>query len=141
MVSPEIEDDEITIDNYHITRLDRNRHMHAYGGGVLMYTKSRFSVKVMSAGANDLELFIVSVMHMSSHCLCFYYVALFYRPPSSHIVFVRFYIASNHTFNILIGDFNVYTQSFLYRHLTNSLASFSLHQIVNSVTHTEPSGN
>ena len=116
-----------------------------------MYIKSCLSVKVMSAGTNDLELLTVSVMHMNSHCHFKYYVALFYRPPSSHIdifdsLCIVLHSQQPHIFNnfILIGDFNVnyfHTQSVLYRHLTNSLVSFSLHQIVNSVTHTGPNGN
>ena len=51
-LSSEIEDNEVMIDNYQIIRQDRNRH----GGGVLMYINSCLSVKVLSSGANSLEL-------------------------------------------------------------------------------------
>ena len=45
-LSSEIENNEITIDNYQLVRHDRNRH----GGGVLMYVKSCLSVNVLSVG-------------------------------------------------------------------------------------------
>ena len=48
--------EEIGIPNYHILRLDRDRH----GGGVLMYVNSNFSAKIVMFGPNDLELIIIS---------------------------------------------------------------------------------
>ena len=75
----EIEDNEVMIENYQIIRQDRNRH----GGGVLMYINSCLSVRVLSSGANSLELLIVSVSHVCNHFK--YCISVFYRPPSSCI--------------------------------------------------------
>ena len=78
-LSDEISDNELVIDNYQILRLDRNRH----GGGIVMYIHSSLSSHVLSAGANDLELLVVSVSSLnSSSKFC---ISLFYRPPSSNV--------------------------------------------------------
>ena len=53
----QLSDNELVIDNYQILRLDRNRH----GGGIVMYIHSSLSSHVLSAGANELELLVVSV--------------------------------------------------------------------------------
>ena len=49
---------------------------------VVMYIRSSLSHQVLSAGANDLELLIVSVSTLyGKFCNC----SLFYRPPSSNV--------------------------------------------------------
>jgi len=75
----QLSDNELVIDNYQILRLDRNRH----GGGIVMYIHSSLSSHVLSAGANELELLVVSVSSLnSSSKFC---ISLFYRPPSSSV--------------------------------------------------------
>ena len=49
-LSESIEDNEISIGDYQIHRLDRNRH----GGGILMYMHCSLSVKVLSCGFRNL---------------------------------------------------------------------------------------
>ena len=130
-LSSEIEDNEVMIDNYQIIRQDRNRH----GGGVFMYINSCLSVKVLSSGANSLELLIVSVSYVCNHFK--YCISVFYRPPSSCIdIFDNLCTVLQNlhpsVFNnfVLIGDFNVNyfcTQSYLYKYLMNSFIPFSLH--------------
>ena len=143
-LSNEISDSELTINNYQILRLDRDRH----GGGVIMYIHSSLTPKVLSAGANNLELLIISVSPQnSSSKLC---VSLFYRPPSSNSgVFDNLCTAlqslnpSVYNSFVLLGDFNVnyfYTHSPLYARLSDCLSPFSLSQLVSSATHKYPSG-
>lgn len=75
-----IDDAEILVEGYSVSRLDRNRH----GGGVILYVKNIFSCKVMYKGSPQFECIIVSV-----RCTCFnnhspdFSIALFYRPPNS----------------------------------------------------------
>ena len=74
-LSEEISNVELSIPNYHIFRLDRNRH----GGGVIVYVISSFSAKVILAGPSDLQLIVISVSCRNiSYC-----IGVFYRPPSS----------------------------------------------------------
>ena len=80
-LSENIDDNEISIDNYHITRLDRNRH----GGGVLAYVHNSLTCEILLKGPNDLELIalLVSSVHTTAkHC-----ISVLYRPPSSPVSF------------------------------------------------------
>ena len=113
-----------------------------------MYINSCLSVKVLSSGANSLELLIVSVSHVCNHFK--YCISVFYRPPSSCIdIFDNLCTVLQNlhpsVFNnfVLIGDFNVNyfcTQSYLYKYLMNSFIPFSLHQVVKDTTHNGPTG-
>ena len=142
-LSDEISNDELRLTNYCMFRLDRNRH----GGGVLVYVKASFSVKVILAGPSDLELLVVSV---SCRNLT-HYIGIYYRPPSPFIDnFDRLCLTlsslSSFYFSrfVLVGDFNVNyfcTNSFLYRQLELSLLPFNLCQIVTTATHNNPSGS
>ena len=70
-----IQDIELSVDNYNLVRLDRNRH----GGGVLVYLIMSLSFNIVFSGSNDLELLVLSVSVSSSVItLC-----TFYRPPST----------------------------------------------------------
>ena len=94
-LSDEISKDELSLTNYCIFRLDRNRH----GGGVLVYVKANFSVKVILAGPSDLELLVVSV---SCRNLT-HYICIFYRPPSSSIdILIGYVLSSLPSFYFLI---------------------------------------
>ena len=68
-LSENISDSEISIENYQIARLDRNRH----GGGVLMYIHNSLSWEILQRGPNDLELMALSVSSSSintvKHCV------------------------------------------------------------------------
>ena len=65
-----------------------------------MYTKSCLSARVMSAGANDPELLIVSVMHVNIVItMLLYFIG---HHPLTKIFLIVFYIASNHTFLIIL---------------------------------------
>ena len=71
----DILDTEISIPNYSIVRLDRNRH----GGGVAMYIRNSLSYNVVLYGSAGLEVIVVSLSKCNFKlCLC-----VFYRPPSS----------------------------------------------------------
>ncbi len=144
-LSESIEDNEISIGDYQIHRLDRNRH----GGGILMYVHCSLSVKVLSCGFRNLELMIISVSlsHFVSNCC----ISLFYRQPSSKCdtfdnLCTALYSLDPSAFRncfVLLGDFNINyfcTSSFLYRRLLSCMSPFSLVQIVNSATHTNPQG-
>lgn len=76
-LSESIDDNEISIGDYQIYRLDRNHH----GGGTLMYVHCSLSVKVLSCGFRDLESMIISVplSHFVPKCC----ICLSYHPPSS----------------------------------------------------------
>ena len=50
-------DSEISIADFSVVRLDRNRH----GGGIVRYVKNCLHCNVLSVGALELELAIVSV--------------------------------------------------------------------------------
>ena len=113
-----------------------------------MYIHSSLTPKVLSAGANNLELLIISVSPQnSSSKLC---VSLFDRPPSSNSgVFDNLCTAlqslnpSVYNSFVLLGDFNVNyfcTHSPLYARLSDCLSPFSLSQLVSSATHKCPSG-
>ena len=139
----DIQDTELTIPNYTIIRLDRNRH----GGGVAMFIHDSLSHNVLVSGPSDLELLIVSIVLPNLRKLC---LGVFYRPPSSplsvfdtlsdtlssldHTSFTNF---------ILLGDYNVnflQPSSPFYVHLCNIMHSLSLTQVVTEPTHIGPNG-
>ena len=105
-LSENIDDNEISIDNYHITRLDRSRH----GGGVLAYVHNSLTCEILLKGPNDLELIalLVSSVHTTAkHCIL-------YRPPSSPVSFFDNLCTTLHHLSpprfsnfVLIGDLNV----------------------------------
>jgi len=81
-LSDNISDREISIENYHIVRADRNRH----GGGVLVYIHNALSWEILLKDANDLEFIALSVSsgitNTVKHC-----VSVLYRPPSAPVSF------------------------------------------------------
>ena len=62
----EISDSEVSIGNYDLVRLDRNRH----GGGVAIYIHVDFTYNVICAGNGNLECIIISVV-INTCKLCF----------------------------------------------------------------------
>ena len=58
-------DNELTISNYFLVRLDRNRH----GGGVLLYIRGDLSYNVIFMGPDNLELLGVTLYIMERFCL------------------------------------------------------------------------
>ena len=134
----DISDNEISLPNYSIIRLDRNRH----GGGILLYVKDNLSFKVVLHGPSGLELFFMSILLPNSRSIC---LGTFYRPPSSSVAIfdslfdVLCSLNSNCFSNfILLGDFNVGMSSHFsncnYMDLTNLFHSFSLTQVVDEPT-------
>ena len=82
----DILDMEISIPNYSIVRLDRNRH----GGGVAMYIRNSVSYNVVLYGSAGLEVLVVS-LSKGNFKLCVYSI----DPPLPHllllIICVTFY--------------------------------------------------
>ncbi len=56
-LSEDISDQELSLPDYQILRLDRNRH----GGGIIMYVHNRLYVNVLLSGPDSLELLAVSL--------------------------------------------------------------------------------
>ena len=144
-LSENIDDNEISIDNYHITRLDRNRH----GGGVLAYVHNSLTCEILLKGPNDLELIalLVSSVHTTAkHC-----ISVLYRPPSSPVSFLVNLCTTLHHLSpprfsnfVLIGDLNVNfcnRNHPLFCRLESILQLFSLSQTVCSPTHANPNGD
>ena len=107
-LSPDISDDEISIDGYQIIRLDRNRN----GGGVLMFIHSSLICKHLSISSDGLELLSISVS--SNHSSGKHCISVLYRPPSSSVSFFdnlhsALQELSPHSYSsfVLIGDFNI----------------------------------
>ena len=76
-LNDEILDSEITLTNYQLHRLDRNRH----GGGIIIYTHNNLATEIITRGVHSLEFMAVSVSNgISKFC-----ISLFYRPPSSPV--------------------------------------------------------
>ena len=133
-----IQDSELSIANYKLVRLDRNRH----GGGVLIYVITFLSHSVVFSGSSDLELLVLSVnATLSVITFC-----LFYRPPStSGFIFdtllntICMHVNTNLLSNlVLLGDFNVnYLSSVhpLYSNLLSLSSSLCLTQVVSEPTH------
>ena len=74
-LSGDVLDREVSIPNYTIVRLDRNRH----GGGVAMYIQDSVAYNVILCSPTGLELLIVSLLR-NNFKLC---LSVFYRPPPS----------------------------------------------------------
>ena len=80
-ISEDIQDCEISIEDYRIVRLDRNRH----GGGIIIYIHVSLNWEVLLRGPNNLEFIALSISPVFSnvkHC-----VSVLYRPPSSPVSF------------------------------------------------------
>ncbi len=139
----EISDNELSINDYCLLRLDRSRH----GGGVALYVRDTFLVKTIFVGNHSFECIVVSIFIGScTYCLC-----LLYRPPGSGVDILDQLHSMLGNLNIslfshflLIGDFNVnYFAQFrspLFSKLVTVTSSFSLSQIVTEPTHFSHSG-
>ena len=103
-----ISDLEISLKNFQLVRLDRNRH----GGGVLIYIHSSLTWDVLLRGPNDLEFLSLSI---SSPCNCFKHcISVLYRSPSFPVSFfdnfcttLQFLSPHRFTSFVLVGDFNI----------------------------------
>ena len=104
-----IEDSEIQINNFNVTRCDRKDRK---GGGVVLYVKSSFTTRALLSYCNTVcEVLIVEVVkpHM--------FVVLIYRPPDAslsnflHITnrIETTLLDNNASANdiLLLGDFNL----------------------------------
>ena len=142
-LSDEVLDSEISLTNYQLYRLDRNRH----GGGIIIYIHNNLTTELITKGAYSLEFLAVSVSNgISKFC-----ISLFYRPPSSPVHVMDSLFTTLETLNIssftnfvLIGDFNINFHNpscFLYPKLSNILQSFSLSQVVQDATHNTRNGS
>ena len=73
-LSDEVLDSEISLTNYQLHRLDRNRH----GGGTIIYIHNNLTTELITKGAYSLEFMAASVSNgISKFC-----ISLFYQPPS-----------------------------------------------------------
>ena len=143
-LSEDISDLEMSIENYHLTRLDRNRH----GGGVVIYIHASLTWEVLFGGANDLEFLSLSITSAGS--LCKHCVSVLYRPPSSPVSFFdnlctfNFYHPIVLPVFVLVGDFNINfcnKDHPYFCRLQSILQSFSLSQVVHSPTHINSNGH
>ena len=73
----DISDNEISILDYNVTRLDRNRH----GGGIIFYTRSDLHSEIVLKQPYDLEFLLLSISNPNFSNKV--HVGLFYRPPNS----------------------------------------------------------
>ena len=65
-LNDEILDSEITLTNYQLHRLDRNRH----GGGIIIYTHNNLATEIITRGVHSLEFMAVSVSNgISKFCI------------------------------------------------------------------------
>ena len=137
-LSDEIIDCELSIENYTLTRLDRNRH----GGGLLVYVHASLNWEILLEGS-ELEFLALSI---SSPCDVKHCVSLLYRPPSAPVssfdkLFTILHELAPFRFAsfVLIGDFNVdicnIEHSYYYK-LQSIIETLSLSQVVRSPTHT-----
>ena len=137
-----ISDSEIAINDFCITRLDRNR----YGGGIVF---SNLHSQIVLRQPYDLEFMLLSIVHLNFSYKV--HIGLFYHPPNSppntlDLLHTCLQDININTFsNVLLwGDFNVNVNNSshpLFSDLCNILHSFSLVQVVPEDTHTSPSGN
>lgn len=111
-LSEDISDNELSVMDYQLQRLDRNR----YGGGILLCVHNSLSYKVLlKGGPFNLKFLALIVTTKSADipcnkvCIC-----LFYRPPSSPVsIFdnlcttVQIVNLAQFSIFLLIGDFNV----------------------------------
>ena len=105
-LSADIADSEIMLDNYHIIRLDRDRH----GGGIAFYITNSISFSVLKQ-VPKLEFCAIN-LHCTSNNIC---IALAYRSPSTlpnsyfdtlDNVLFDLNQGSNFSNMVLIGDLN-----------------------------------
>ena len=132
-----ITDNELTINNYNLVRLDRNRH----GGGIAVYVHVDFTYHAIFTGNCNFECIVLSItINLCKLCIC-----LLYRPPSSsfevlnslHDVLCNLDVSLFSHF-ILVGDFNVDFLSPnrpLYDKLLSITSCFLLQQVVTKTTH------
>ena len=79
-------DNELTIPNYCLVRLDRNRH----GGGVLLYIRDDLSYNVIFMGPENLELLGITLYNGNNNRLC---LCTLYSPPATtHLVLQQLFI-------------------------------------------------
>ena len=72
-----ISDSEISILDYNVTRLDRNRH----GGGIIFYIRADLHSEIVLKQPYDLEFLLLSISNLKLSNKV--HVGLFYRPPNS----------------------------------------------------------
>ena len=142
-------DCELTILNYNLLRLDRNRH----GGGILIYIRDSLSFSLVLSGPNNLEFLCVTIhsvsqsqLHANSFCL-----GVLYNPPDNVCYVLSTLTSVLQTLPpsmfsnfLLLGDFNVNyfdTSSTAFCQLDNLLSSFNLFQVVQEPTRIATSGN
>ena len=140
-----INDGEISITDYNICRLDRNRH----GGGLAFYVKLCLCYQVLLQHPNDLEFLLFSAFNPQFSYKV--HIGLFYCPPSSLSVSMDLLYNTLQDANIccfsnfvLRGDFNINCNNHshpYFNQLCNLIDSFSLVQVVPEPTHTSPSGS
>ena len=76
-LDPSILDNEISIVNYSLVRLDRSRH----GGGVLLYIKDNLPFSVIISSPESLEFICIKIHDCPySSDLC---IGLLYNPPDN----------------------------------------------------------
>ena len=129
-----VSDNDFSLSNYQLFRLDRNRH----GGSIAVFVHFSFSCKVLLQGG-PFALEFISVVSQPSFSLC-----LFYRPPPFPVSFfdnlcTTLQIVNPADFSsfLLTGNFNVNfcnTDNFLFTHVQIML-SFSLTQVTHISVH------
>ena len=101
-----INDSEIEISNYTLTRRDRSRH----GGGVAIYVRNPIQFKLRNdLRDDDLELLCIEINKSKTKP---FLISTWYRPPNASVeLFEKFNciltkIESLHLESTIIGDFN-----------------------------------
>ena len=137
-LDPSILDNEISIVNYSLVRLDRSRH----GGGVLLYIKDNLPFSIIISGFESLEFICIKIHdcpYSSDLCL-----GVLYNPPDNvgHVLSSLFSVLQNlpptlFSNFILLGDFNINfleVSTTAFCQLNDLLLSFNLTQVVNEPT-------
>ena len=111
-LSEEISDANISIPDYSVIRLDRNRH----GGGIAIYVRNNVMVNTLLYSPSGLEFMLVSLCNFTCK-LC---IGLLYRPPSSpasvfetlyfHLLQINVNSFSNF---VLLGDLQQFISPFV----------------------------
>ena len=143
-LSDDIPSDEISLNGYHLCRLDRDRH----GGGVLIYLRDVFQFTRLPPPNSNLELLTLS--QQNNIVPTRFYITVFYRPPSSGLSLLddlSKYLESINSAQfknfIIIGDFNIDVSSAshpMYNKLCSVMSTHSLDQMVHDYTHTHHNG-
>ena len=138
-----ISDNEISVPNYKIIRLDRSRH----GGGVAIYVDSMFTYSILFTANPDFECVIASLCANNSK----FYVCFVYRPPNSSISVLDNLFTTLCSLNVcsfsnfvMVGDFNIDFSNQnhpLFSKFHSIASSFLLYQVVKDYTHINLSGN